>query len=225
MKNRRLVLFDFCETLVDFQTADPFVDYVREHHSSYHIERRYRLYQFLHRCRFFHVTNRLLPHSSLGKKIYLFQLRGVSLQKLQELSLSYFKECIRPRLIPALIDRLQEHIRQGDRVWIISGGYEIYLTHFSDHFRVERVIATELEIHHGRATGCMREGDCMYEEKVRRLLKVLYNEEKNRPEIVAYSDSESDLPLLLFADKAVVVSKNESQIWAKERGFEEIIWK
>jgi phosphoserine phosphatase len=46
----------------------------------------------------------------------------------------------------------------------------------------------------------------------------------NYNESIAYSDSTSDLPLLLLAGKGVVVSRGKSQPWIKQYGFKEIIW-
>jgi phosphoserine phosphatase len=40
---------------------------------------------------------------------------------------------------------------------------------------------------------------------------------------IVYSDSITDLPLLKWADEAVVISKSKSQLWANDFGFKEII--
>ena len=41
---------------------------------------------------------------------------------------------------------------------------------------------------------------------------------------IAYSDSKSDLPLLLMVKDGYVISKNKSQIWSVENKLKEILW-
>ena len=64
----------------------------------------------------------------------------------------------------------------------------------------------------------MKGKDCMREEKIRFVSKCIAC---NPEEIVVYSDSKSDLPLLLWADKGVVVSRERHREWVAENKLEE----
>lgn len=218
-----LVVFDFCETLVHFQTADRFVDFVIE-------KEKYRKYQWLRfltrvlsRLRVIALFNKFSPELNLSKRLKLFQIRGIENSRIDALAKDFYEQELMTHLITPLYELLQHHKNQNDYVMIISGGYAPYLKVFLEQHNLKKHFATEIEMSNGKVTGFFDGKDCLYEQKVVLLNKFISENSISFSKSIAYSDSISDLPLLQWADEGVVVSKNKSQTWSKAYGFQEII--
>ena len=56
------------------------------------------------------------------------------------------------------------------------------------------------------------------------LIKKKFGDMLDIVDTIAYSDSKSDLPLLLMVKDGYVISKNKSQIWSVENKLKEILW-
>jgi HAD superfamily hydrolase (TIGR01490 family) len=223
---KRLALFDFCETLVSFQTAGQFVDFVRATSDSRKMHQLEKLRIWSKKLRLTAVVNKLRPHYNFDKRVHLYQFKGLSKQTLIMLAGKYYREFIVPNLIPELMEHVQNKIREGYTVTIISGGYSIYLDYFAREYGIKDVIASEIEFDKNDiCTGRLKGTDCMYHYKIQKLSKYFVDTDVNLQESVAYSDSITDLPLLRWAGTGIVVSAEKSQSWASENGLREIVFK
>ena len=223
-KMEKIALFDFCETLVSFQTADAFVRFVGEVTGSDRVARALRVHHFLERKGIVGRLYKLFPKASPGKRIVVRGLRGFPEQEIDTLAGRYYAERLRPALIPEVTGRLRDLQREGWRIVLVSGGYESYLRYFAREFGIapEDILATRLRFRRGVCTGTFDGKDCMYD------YKTMYLDRRFRRRTctsVAFSDSESDLPLLRWADCGVVVRRRSSPApWAESYGFSELIW-
>lgn len=223
MGNDKWSLFDFCETLVTFQTADAYVHYIRRKTGN----RRMILLDGLHRLlKTFRVVNlaeRITGNKrSINKRLVLYQLNGFSKQVLERYAKEYYQECIKPNLISKIHQMLLSRKRDGWKVMLVSGGYDLYLKYYVEEFKLDGVLSTSIGFDRkGKCTGQFNGNDCLNEEKVVRLNRMFpegigYSE--------SYSDSITDLPLLKWTDKGFVVLRKACQTWAKRYNLEEIIW-
>lgn len=197
----KIAFFDFCDTLVPFQSADAYVKYVLKHHKSLPMLMRRVFFVFL---RNMHLLDWFLKRSHINHKAFvLWQLKGKSESVMREMAKNFYNERIVPSLVPETYGRLRDLQKQGYRVVLVSGGYDIYLHLFAadNDIASKDVLATELLFKEGLFTGKMGE-DCMNESKIARLEK-LFDREKIYS--VAFSDSLSDLPLLTWCDEAYFV--------------------
>jgi HAD superfamily hydrolase (TIGR01490 family) len=220
-----LVIFDFCETLVNFQTADSFVDFIL--HQSGRKKRKFSklMLSVLHRLRLIVLINKLFPSFNLSKRLCLYQLRGLPTLEMTGWNEAFVTEKIRPNLIPELMLKLKEHQQAGDYILLISGGYEDYLNVFAQQENIPSVMGTIIERKNNRLTGFFEKADCLNKEKVNRLNIWLSTQKKQFDSTFVYSDSISDMPLFKYVDYPIVVSKNRSQLWVQEHKFSEIIYK
>jgi len=219
----KLVVFDFCETLVDYQTADAFVDFVIEKEKYYHYEWLNYFDKILTKTRVMAVVRKLFPELNPSKRLKLFQIRGVALKTINQRAEDYYNQHLLTNLITPVYKLFNAHIANNDYVMIISGGYAPYIKVFSEKHQIKAFFATEMESHGNRLTGSFRGKDCLYGQKVVLLDQFLKENNIEYSSSMAYSDSSSDLPLLQWADEGVVISKNKSQAWAVQYGFQEII--
>ena len=216
-----MVFFDFCETLVNFQTADGFVDFVREKSGCKRMLKIEKLQKLLIKLRFFAVCYKVFPKKSIEKRFKLFQLRGFSMDELNEYSKLFYSEKIKSNFIQEIFEKFLKHKSEGDTIVVISGGYSLYLKHFIEEFNIPHLFASEIEFKNNYCTGLIKGMDCLYDNKVTFIEGHGIEKEQNT---FAYSDSITDLPLLKWVKRGIVISKNIPQKWAIQNGFEEIIW-
>lgn len=217
----KVAVFDFCETLADFQTANAFVDFVRQNVKSVEVRLVNTVYVVLSKLQVIRFLNFATSHKhSIGKNLKLLQLRGMSRETIEAMAQRFHEERIKPHLIEATVERMEQLKKDGYEVGLSSGGYGVYLKHFAQDYKLDFVQCSEIGFRNGRCTGRLAGADCMREEKVRRLTQRFGNGDN----AVAFSDSLSDLPLLEWASQPVVVSRGKHQAWVEKYGFQEIIW-
>jgi HAD superfamily hydrolase (TIGR01490 family) len=225
-KLQKLAFFDFCETLVSFQTADAFVDYVRKKEGNSFMRFLDMILIVLRKVRLIAVFNKFFPDATLGKKIKLMQLRGFTCEKLSNLAAFYYREMIRPNLIKPVMAEMQGLSRQEYEICLVSAGYSIYLKYFAEEYHIKHIISTEIAFDRpgNRCRGTFSGRDCVHVEKINRIKDYFEWQNVNYAESISYSDSITDLPMLLLAGKGVVVSRANSQSWRHKYKFKEIIW-
>lgn len=218
----KVALFDFCETLVNFQTADAYVDFVREKIQDKRMLRIERIQNYLTRIKIVQFIEIITRYRySINKRIKLLQLRGLQLETLQTLAKDYYLDKIKPNFIPDLLDRLIKLRNEGYIVLLVSGGYDIYLRFFVDEYSLTGLISTRIGFKGNVCTGKFDGIDCLRDGKTI-LLNNYYSDKPTYS--IAFSDSITDLPFLKWVDEGYVVSRNKSQKWAKDNQLNEIIW-
>lgn len=223
MKNNIVALFDFCETLVKFQSADRYVDYVRNNNSNFIIQIRHYVYMFLKVSRIIKILQYIYPKININKRLTLWQIKGLSYNIMTKMGKRYYEELIKPNLIPEVINRLINLQNNGARIVLVSGAYDIYLYYFAHEFNIkeEDIISNRFEFINNVFTGHMLGPDCLRDEKVRRLEQKFH---KEMYQFIAFSDSITDLPMLLWADEAYIIRNRNNNNWNNNYNFNEVIW-
>ena len=222
MQKDKVALFDFCETLVNFQTADAFVDYVREKMQSPRMLRKEKLQRLLRSLKLIQILEKItLGNFSINKRFKLWQLKGIETKELEILAYDYYQNRIKPNFIHKLVQKLNELKKEKFAIYLVSGGYDIYLKYFIEEYRLDGMISSRIKMKEGICTGRMNGKDCLRKNKI--LLLDKYFDEKPGYSI-AFSDSITDLPFLLWVNKGYVISFNKHQIWINNYKLEEIIW-
>ena len=220
MPKPQLAIFDFCGTLIRFQTADRYVNFCVERLKGNKIVQcRHRLVQMMDKFRIFKIYNRIKPSNNFRKRVILWQLKGLSYRLCNQMAKQYFETELLPAVVSPLIDKLQEHLAQNDRVIILSGGYDIYIHYFAAYFGVEETVSSKIAFKNNVCLGKMDGEDCMKYNKVRAIQSLMTGVTS-----YCYTDSISDLPLLEIVDNPIVVSKQTPQKWASQRNYKQIIW-
>jgi HAD superfamily hydrolase (TIGR01490 family) len=219
----QLVIFDFCETLVNFQSADRFVDFIIEKEKYNKYKWLDRLGKILTKTRFLAVMNKFFPEFNASKRLKLLQVKGISNEKVERYAEEFYSDNVMPNLIKPIFELFQKHLQDKDYVLVISGGYAPYIRLFSEKHGIKAYFATEMAFNNGNLSGMFLGKDCLYGQKVVLLKKYLEENPIDYTKSIVYSDSVSDLPLLKWADEGVVISRKKSQPWAKTNGLHEII--
>ncbi len=216
----KIALFDFCETLVDLQSGDAFIRFCIEQQGS---RWRQRLFHWSKHKRVRKLAA-LFDRDLKQHKLFILRLlKGFTRAQLEQCARVYAAKIVAEQPIAPLIEELERKHTEGYQIWLVSGGYQLYLQHcFTD--RVEQVVGCEIAFNGDRCTGKMAGYDCMAQNKPRRLAELGLLAQIDPAQSVVYSDSITDLPLFGLAQRGVVVSKGRSQAWAAAHGLEEILW-
>ena len=217
----KIALFDFCETLVGFQTADAYVRFVMSNSGETCLSAD-RFFTFLNRTRILGLMRRLMPKASIEKRLRLKNLKGMSREKLESLAQRYYTEKLKPAFIVPVVDELKRKKQEGYKIYLVSGGYDIYLKVFAEEFGVDGIVSTRLAFKNGVCTGKFDGPDCMFAHKINYIKQLI--PDSGYEEWYAYSDSATDIPMLKLVGHPVAISSGKSQSWAREQGFEEIIY-
>jgi phosphatidylglycerophosphatase C len=92
---------------------------------------------------------------------------------------------------------LRAHRERGDIVVVVSGGFDVYLSHWCREHGVD-LICSSLEVVDGRLTGRYAGAQCVNEEKARRVRERY--DLSSFDEVHAYGDSREDLAMLTLAE-------------------------
>lgn len=202
-EGRNLAIFDFCDTIVNLQSADEFCKYVLRNESKI---TNICIDRILETIRFYQFASKL-SISFFSRKNYLLRsMKGISKVDIEKYAVDFTNTVVEERLNKAVIDRLILHVKNNDVVILNSGGFEPYLTYFTRKYRINHCFSTRFQYANNLFTGKMDGNDCLGIEKVKRmheadLLKVRYLN------IYVYSDSVTDIPMFNLATHKVVVSK------------------
>ena len=225
-KMKKLALFDFCETLISFQTADVFVDYVRQKEGNLYMKFLNTFLVALRKAKVIAILNKLFPYSGISKRIKLLQLKGFTNVRLDSLAESYYQDLIKPNLIAPITKEMNRLIGKNYEVCIVSAGYSLYLKYFTEDYNIKHLIATEIEFDKigTRCLGRISGKDCIHNQKINRINSYFNGQKIDYKKSISYSDSITDLPLLSMTGQGVVVSRTRSQSWSHLYKFKEIIW-
>ena len=210
MSTEKIALFDFCDTMINFQSADAYMRYVKK---RVHLDARMHLLsglvKFLAKSRLLRVMQKFCREGFVGKKMLLYQLKGQSFDVMDKLAQEFYSEVIRPNYVAEVIAAVKKHKDEGFRLFIVSGGFDIYLKYVAEEFGFDGCVSTCLDFEDGKFTGRYKGVDCMNNNKVVLLRQYFGRENLRDCDSVAYSDSKSDIPLLKYCRKGVaVIRKN-----------------
>jgi phosphatidylglycerophosphatase C len=219
MKKKEVIIFDFCETLVPFQTGDEFLKRLIIGHASY----KNKITALIITNK---IVKKMLSILNPDKKIrdYLLpKIKKIKKDKVNSEARKYAKTVLIPSINIEIEKILENYKINEKKILIVSAGYEEYLRCvFEDQSEIE-IIGTKLEYENGFTTGKISGEVCFGEEKVNRI-KNDFNFEIDKENSAVYSDCMSDFPMFSLVSKKkwlVKLPKNKNQkIEIKEIEFE-----
>ena len=140
-------------------------------------------------------------------------LSQFSAQQLNTWHAQFMEEVVKPAMVPAAIDLVNQHLDKGDLVAIITATNSFVTTPIAKLFNVEHLIAALPEVDsEGRMTGALLSTPTFGPGKVthteawlKGMGKTLQDFEKS----YFYSDSQNDIPLLSCVTHPVATNPNE----------------
>jgi HAD superfamily hydrolase (TIGR01490 family) len=184
--------FDFDGTITNKDTLLEFISYTKGKKKLYRGLIKFLPYLIL-------MKLKLYPNWKLKEIIFSYYFKGISLNQFNEWGENFsikISSIIRPKAVLAI----ENHLKNGDNVIIISASIENWIIPWAKKIGLINVLSTKIEVDKtGRLTGKFLTKNCYGLEKVKRLNEIYPNKESF--ELIAYGDSNGDKELIKFADK------------------------
>lgn len=118
---------------------------------------------------------------------------------------------------------------RGARIYLATASYDFCAERFAERLCLDGCIATRSLWHGDRLSPTIDGENCYGDEKLRRVRAQLSEDgvplDGDRPHITVYTDDRSDLPVLIWADRGVVVDpKPKFEPIARAEGLEVVAW-
>lgn len=201
---RKLVIFDFCDTISVGQTASPFLSLVLK---------RTKMTWFL-----WEVLRRILRkikvlEGARHKKFQVLALSGVSKDDIDAVAEEFVLEHLKYH--KKMKDKIEYYTNSDFDVFIVSGGFSEYIELFTRSIAGHvTVIANSLQLREGRATGKLSSIDCMGINKIELINQCIDLKLYDLNSSCTYTDHVSDLPILLLVGNRYFVSSAVEPFWA-----------
>jgi HAD superfamily hydrolase (TIGR01490 family) len=203
---KHLAIFDFCETLIGFQTLDAFIEFVQENYPTNRSKKIRRI--------FLPLKNLRIMPNFIYRRVQIARLKGIQDAILDRLAHRFVNEKILPAENKSVAEKITFHQKQGDTVAIASGGLAIYIKMYAHKKAVSCVAATQLAFDkNGICLGKILGRDCMGHAKIPVLVATLGESGLSLSNFdlsgsSVYSDSMSDLPLFELVGNRFLVHDN-----------------
>ncbi|EAK3931509.1 HAD-IB family hydrolase [Campylobacter jejuni] len=205
MSGKIFALFDFCETITNFQTLEKFLPLIAQKNPYYthkaNAERREK----------FDKLGLIYPRYEA--------LIDCPVDIVRNTAKEFLYNHIINNINKNVINKLFWHQDQGHVVAIVSGGFEIYIREFAKIYGIEHIVAIDLENSDDKFTGNIHGIHTMQERKLYKLSNMFNIKEFDLKNSYAYSDCVSDIPLLSFVGHPNVIECGKDLKWAKLLNF------
>ena len=126
---------------------------------------------------------------------------------------------------PRALARIDWHRRRGHLLVLATASLDLYADAIGRSLGFDYVVATRAAWDDDRITGDLDGENLRGEAKLRAVTRVLLDLNRGASRTVVYSDNQSDLPILRFADYGIVVDPTPRLAKAASRyGFATEIW-
>jgi len=186
----KLAIFDVDYTITKKETLLEFYKFM--------LKRDPKLIRFAPRAlvsSFFYVFK--VFDASRAKENFISFIDGMEQEELLGLTKEFYKKTLSRIFYEDAIDTMKRLKNKGFKIYLISASAQFYLDQFYNIEEVDKVIGTIFKCEQGKYSRKIEGENCKGESKVKRLLKVIKEEniEVDFKQSYMFSDSLSDSPL------------------------------
>jgi HAD superfamily hydrolase (TIGR01490 family) len=164
-------------------------------------------------------------NSWLKERFLLEILGGATHTEIALFADRFVSHLMRTGMRAGAIRAIEGHRHRGDRLILVSASLDLYVERIASQLQMDHCICTKAtRTSDGRIAGTLDGANCYGEEKIRRLSSWVGND-RDRMHVLAYGDHRSDLPLLEWADRGILVNPSRRlERAAVEHGLETVRW-
>jgi phosphatidylglycerophosphatase C len=164
-------------------------------------------------------------NSWLKKRFLSAILAGKDRNTINSLARSFSQRVVMTGIHSDAMACLKQHQKKGDELVLISASLDIYVKPLGEMLGFKNIICTRTCWENDLLKNSLDGGNCYGDIKIKRIKQWLEERTDNRI-IAAYSDHESDFPLLKLADRGIVVNPDQKlRLKLKNNNLEFIDWK
>lgn len=219
----KAAFFDVDGTLTHNRVWSGLFDYFKE--KRIHLGTHYRFLVIHYALYFLHKAGLVsqVRFRSVWAENLSWHFKGFDQDQAEEMWTWVVENRMRQDLRDDMVEVLRQHRRQGDLVFLVSGGPEGLLERFAKDIGADYVIGTRHEIKNGVYTGKNASPACQGENKARFIKEKLaaLSLDLNLQDCTAYADSVSDVEFLTLIGKSVAVYPDDGlRQMALDNGWE-----
>lgn len=144
---------------------------------------------------------------------------GISVKQLDDAVNLRVLDFLHSRFYPEAADQVQQLHAAGYQVVVVSGSMKNIVEPFARSIGADACLATEPEVIDGLFSGKINGNSINHQQKVRAIQDYQLREQLAPAHTLAIGNSKWDIPMLTFADKAMVVNPDKILArWAEMRG-------
>jgi len=136
--------------------------------------------------------------NAIRERLADFAFRGLAQRDMHAAGERFARETVPTVLRPEAMERLQWHRERGDTIVVVSGSFDLYLSHWCAQHGLE-LLCSSLQARDGVMTGRFNGAQCVGAEKARRV-RERYDLSRY-PVVYAYGDTHEDRDLLALAHR------------------------
>ena len=168
------------------------------------------------------------PRCGVKKAMMRLTMVGWPAEKIERHAMAFVEREVETGLRPGAIDALSAHKEAGDTIIIASAAVDAVVRPICEMLEIEHYIATNMSYIDGMLAPEFASENCYGPEKLTRMKAYLAQNpqlKQNHTNITMYSDSHSDLDILLWADVGIAVDPSKRlKTLANQHGLEVVSW-
>ncbi|MFD3157541.1 HAD-IB family hydrolase [Haloimpatiens sp. FM7330] len=200
----KLAIFDVDYTLTKKETAFEFLKFMLKKNPTFiaHVPKSFI-------SALFYVLK--IYDAGKAKERFLGFIDGIEEKDMEQIVKEFYKSKLSQILYKDAIDTMRKLKNQGYKVILISASAEFYLKELYNIKEVDKIIGTRFKIEEGIHKRVIEGENCKGEEKVKRLMKYLKQEEieADFKESYMFSDSLADLPLFKLVGHPYLINSRK----------------
>ena len=143
-------------------------------------------------------------------QVFYRNYRGLKVVEMKASATKVFQTYIRPKIFSEAVSQIQEHQAQGIDVVLVTGSLDFIVQPIADYLGIDAVLAPQLREENGQFTGELTTEPLIGDEKAKAIHKYANLHHISLAESYAYSDSQSDLPMLECVGHPVAVNPGKA---------------
>ena len=148
-------------------------------------------------------------------------IRGQDEAEIKAFCEQWYAEVVRDYLVPAMLERVEEHRRAGHELALLSSSTNYLAEPLARELRVEHLLVTRLEVVDGRFTGRAITPVCYGRGKVHWARAFARDRDIDLAQSFFYTDSVTDVPVLELVGHPRIVNPDRLlRREARRRGWE-----
>ena len=143
-------------------------------------------------------------------QVFYRNYRGMNTAEIKRLSAEMFEVYLRPKIFSEAVSEIQEHKQQDTTIVLVTGSLDFIVQPIADYLGVDVVLAPQLREQNGQFTGELTTPPLIGEQKAEAIQVFAEQHAISLRDSYAYSDSQSDLPMLECVGNPVVVNPGKA---------------
>ncbi len=136
----------------------------------------------------------------------IMHLEGRTFIELTAVASVCFQKHVLGDIMPGAVELIERHRNDGYEIVLATSSLNLIVRPVAEELSINHVVCTELEFADGVATGNFVHPPCYGHEKLRRVSELVEGLGGSLQNVVFYSDSRLDLPLLRAVGTPIVVN-------------------